>query len=128
MKYLLDTHAAIWALEGNRTKLSDAASALLEDASVSLYVSIASAWEIAIKVSIGKLNFAGGSVAFLEEMRLNGVELLEITSSHIEIVEALPPIHRDPFDRILVATAKADGLAILTADENIHKYDVTHVW
>ena len=128
MKYLLDTHTAIWALEDDRTKLSMTARTLLEDGSATLCVSIASAWEIAIKVSVGKLDFAGGASTFLEEMRLSGVELLGITGEHVEVVESLPLVHRDPFDRLLVATAKADGLTILTADENIHKYDVPSLW
>ena len=66
MKYLLDTHTAIWAL-GSKTKLSQAAKAIIDDVSLSLCVSIISAWEIAIKISIGKLNFVGGSAFFLEK-------------------------------------------------------------
>jgi len=127
MKYLLDTNTAIWAL-GSKTKLSETAKAIIDDVSLSLCVSIISAWEIAIKVSIGKLNFVGGSAFFLAKMRHNGVEVLDIKSSHVEYVENLPFIHRDPFDRLLVATAKADGMTILTSDENIQKYDVSFVW
>ena len=127
MKYLLDTHTAIWAL-GSEPKLSEAAKAIIDDVSLPLCVSIISAWEIAIKVSIGKLNFVGGSTFFLEKMRRNGIELLDIKSSHVECVENLPFIHRDPFDRMLVATAKTDGMTILTSDENIQKYDVSFIW
>jgi len=127
MKYLLDTSTAIWAL-GNKTKLSEAAKTIIDDVSLSLCVSIISAWEIAIKVSIGKLNFGGGSAFFLEKMQNNGVELLNIKETYIECVESLPFIHRDPFDRLLIATAKAEDMTILTADENIHKYDVPFVW
>ena len=127
MKYLLDTQAAIWAL-GDKAKLSEAAKKIIDNVSLSLCVSIISAWEIAIKVSIGKLNFVGGSAFFLEKMQKNGVELLTVEGSYIKQVETLPLIHRDPFDRLLVATAKADGLTILTADKNIHKYDVPSVW
>ena len=127
MKYLLDTHTAIWAL-GNKTKLSEAAKAIIDDVSLSLCVSIISAWEIAIKVSIGKLKFEGGTTLFLEKMRHNGVELFNIKSSHIEYVESLPFIHRDPFDRLLVAIAKVDSMTILTSDENIQKYGVPCTW
>ena len=127
MRYLLDTHTAIWAL-GEKEKLSEEVKKIIDDVSLSLCVSIASAWEIAIKVSIGKLNFAGGSTSFLERMKRNGVELLNIEGSHIECVETLPFIHRDPFDRLLVATAKIGDMTILTSDENIHKYDVLSVW
>ena len=127
MKYLLDTHTAIWAL-GNKANLSEAVKIIIDDVSLPLYVSIISAWEIAIKVSIGKLNFVGGSAFFLEKMRHNGIELLTINSSHIEPVEKLPFIHRDPFDRLLVATAKAEGMTIMTSDENIQKYDISWIW
>ena len=127
MKYLLDTSTAIWAL-GNKTKLSEKAKTIIDDVSLPLCVSIISAWEIAIKVSIGKLKFLGGSASFLEKMQSNGVELLNVKGSHIEYVESLPVIHRDPFDRLLIATAKADDMTILTADENIHKYDVPFAW
>ena len=127
MKYLLDTHTAIWALE-DKSKLSDAAKAVIDNVSFPLCVSIASAWEIAIKVSIGKLTFNGGSPSFLEKMQHNGVELLSIESSHLEHLEHLPFIHRDPFDRLIVATAKTHSLVIVTSDDNIQKYDVQCVW
>ena len=127
MKYLLDTHAAIWAL-GDKAKLSETARTIIDDVYLPLCVSIISAWEIAIKVSIVKLSFAGGSAFFIEKMRQNGVELLNIKDTHLEYIETLPFIHRDPFDRLLVAAAMADGMSILTEDENIHKYDVPSVW
>ena len=127
MKYLLDTSTAIWALD-DKTKLSKMAKSIIDDVSLPLCVSIISAWEIAIKVSIGKLGFVGGSAIFLKKMQKNGLELLSLKASYLEYVEILPFIHRDPFDRLLVATAKVDGLTILTADENIRKYDVMTVW
>ena len=127
MKYLLDTHTAIWAL-GEKDKLSGSAKAIIDDLSAPLCVSIASAWEIAIKVSIGKLKFGGGSDFFLEKMRKNGIEILDLRGAHIKHVESVPFHHRDPFDRILISTALAEGLTILTADENIQKYDVQWIW
>jgi PIN domain nuclease of toxin-antitoxin system len=127
MKYLLDTHTAICAL-GDNSKLSQTVAAIIADTSVSLSVSIVSAWEIAIKVSLGKLNFEGGSGRFLEKMRQNGVELLNLNGSHIKCLEKLPLIHRDPFDRVLVATAKTENMTLLTADKNIPLYDVLCVW
>ena len=127
MKYLLDTHTAIWAL-GDKAKLSETVKAIIDNVSLSLSVSIASAWEIAIKVSIGKLNFDGGAAFFLNKMQHNGIESLPLNSSYLKFVEKLPFFHRDPFDRLLVATAKAEDMIILTADENIQKYDVNWVW
>jgi PIN domain nuclease of toxin-antitoxin system len=128
MKLLLDTHTALWWVNEHE-KLSSEAKAMLLNETYLLYISIASAWEISIKVSLGKLlEFAGGVRTFLAQVADMPVCLLPILPRHIEIVENLPFIHRDPFDRLLVATAKADGMTILTADENIHKYDVPSVW
>jgi Uncharacterized protein conserved in bacteria len=75
-----------------------------------------------IKTSLGKLyEFEGGVKVFLQKLKKLPVTVLPISSSHIEIIETLPFIHRDPFDHLLVATAKAEDMTILTADENIHK-------
>ncbi|MDR1321761.1 MAG: type II toxin-antitoxin system VapC family toxin [Gracilibacteraceae bacterium] len=127
MRYLLDTHTALWALE-NKTKLSANAAAIIGDVTVSLALSVASAWEVAIKVSMEKLDFEGGVAAFLRKMKDNGVAILNIEERHVEAVENLPYIHRDPFDRVLIATALADGMTIITADANIKKYDVNWVY
>ena len=127
MKYLLDTNTAIWAL-GEQDKLSKSAKAIIDDVSISLCVSIISAWEIAIKVNIGKLDFDGGSARFLDEMQHNGIEILSINGFHVETVEKLPRIHGDPFDHMLIATAKTDNLTILTPDKDIQQYDVSWAW
>ena len=127
MRYLLDTHVAKWALD-DTLQLSDTAKEIINNTSLRLCVSIVSAWEIAIKIRIGKLNFIGGSEVFLDKLQQFGIEIINIEKSHIKIVETLPLIHRDPFDRLLVAIAKAEDLTVITADENIHKYDVPFVW
>ncbi|MCL1882528.1 MAG: type II toxin-antitoxin system VapC family toxin [Defluviitaleaceae bacterium] len=127
MKYLLDTHAAKWALD-DATKFSLTTGALIEDSSSPLYISIASVWEVAIKTSIGKLDFAGGSSGFWEDLKQLGVILLPVELSHINYTENLPLYHRDPFDRIIIATALAEKLTIITADTNIQKYDVPWIW
>ena len=124
MKLLLDTHTALWWVNEHE-KLSSKAKTLLSSDSHSLYISIVSAWEVAIKASLGKLyEFDGGVKAFLAKVEEIPVVLLPITPRHIEMVEALPFHHRDPFDRFLAATAMVEGMTILTADENIKKYDV----
>ena len=123
MKYLLDTHMALWALQGKR-KLPKSVSKITDDVSASLFLSVASAWEVAIKVNLGKLDFEGGVAKFLDEVKLNRVEIIGIEGSYISAVETLPLLHRDPFDRLLVATAITEGMIILTIDENIHKYNV----
>jgi len=128
MKLLLDTHTALWWVN-EHDKLSSKANVLLSDDSHSLYISIVSAWEVAIKASLGKLyEFDGGVKAFLAEMEDNPVVFLPVEKQYVAMVEALPFHHRDPFDRLLVATAKVEGMTILTADENIHQYDVPWVW
>jgi len=128
-KYLLDTHTAIWALLGDDEKLSVKAKDIIADKTVELAVSIASAWEIAIKISKGgKITDMNGVAIFIDKLRENGVEILGITAEEVKIVESLPFIHNDPFDRVIVATAKSNGLTLLSVDVNVRKYDVACVW
>ena len=128
MKLLLDTHVAIW-LSSKPEKLPPKVKALLLDDVNTLYISIVSAWEVAIKTSLGKLyEFDGGVKAFLAEMEDNPVVFLPVEKQHVAIVETLPFHHRDPFDRLLIATANAEDMTILTADESIKKYNVLSVW
>jgi len=128
MRLLLDTHTALWWVN-EYEKLSPSAKNMLLDDVNELNISIATLWEIAIKVSIGKMNgLSGGISTFAAMLKQMPVTLLPVAQMHIQIVEKLPFIHRDPFDRLLVATAIAEGLTILTVDENIHSYDVKTVW
>jgi len=127
MKYLLDTHTALWLFEGNE-KLPHTVRNIIFDAENEICVSVASAWEVAIKTSLNKLGFDGGVSLFLTAIESNNISLLGIASGHVKIVEELPIIHKDPFDRLLIATALAEGLTIVTIDENIQKYDVQWVW
>jgi PIN domain nuclease of toxin-antitoxin system len=87
-----------------------------------------SAWELAIKIGIGKLDFVGKTEGFVRLAEENVITLIPIKTSHLTIYETLPMIHRDPFDRLLVATAIAEQMIIITADENIARYDVSKVW
>ena len=124
----MDTHTILWMINDYGKLSSTAKSMLLNDVNT-LHISIASAWEIAIKVSLGKLiGLSGGAGTFLAKVKTMPINLLPIAPRYVEMVETLPFIHRDPFDRLLVATAKADGMIILTADKNIHKYNVQSVW
>ena len=127
MRYLLDTHAFLWCCEGS-DKLGKTAKEIINDSDTQKYMSIASLWEFSIKCSMGKLQFEGVLSHLQEIVDRNGITVLPITQSYLAGVIELPFIHRDPFDRMLVATAKADGMTILTADVNIHKYDVPCVW
>ena len=128
MKLLLDTHTALW-LVNDYEKLSFKARDMLMDEMNTLYLSIVSVWEVAIKASIGKLpGFSGGTRTLMAQIEDMPIEILPISLRHTEAVEVLPFIHRDPFDRILVATAQVDDMTILTADEYIFRYDVLAVW
>ena len=127
MKYLLDTHVALWLFGGNE-KLSQNARGIIFDTDNEIYVSIISAWEVAIKVSIDKLDFEGGSEAFLNAIEANNIDLVGVDREQIKTVEKLPFIHRDPFDRLIVASALVEGLTIITDDDNIKKYAAPFTW
>ena len=127
MRYLLGTHVILWALDDDK-RLSETAVSILRDPASEKCVSIASAWEVAIKVGKGSLRLKRGVSRFFEAIRQNKVELLPITEDQVKCLETLPFIHRDPFDRLLIATALEENLMLITADENIHKYDVSWTW
>ena len=119
-RFLLDTHAVLWAL-AEPSKLSRPARMALEDAANEVYVSVVSGWEIAIKRALGKLEAPDdlGSA-----IRIQGFEPLLVTFHHAEHAGGLPPHHRDPFDRMLIAQAQAEGLIIVTRDSDIPLYGV----
>jgi len=125
--YLLDTHTAIWFFNDDN-KLSRTAEQIILDQSNNVNISIASVWELAIKISTGKLKFPGNSVDFVRVAEDNDILVMPIERSYITIVESLPFIHRDPFDRIIIATAIAEQMTIITTDADIVRYDVPHVW
>jgi len=125
--YLLDTHAAIWFFDGSGA-LSSAANRIICDASNPVCISIASAWEIAIKIGIGKLDFGGKAAGFVRLAKANDIRVLPVKAAHLTALESLPLIHRDPFDRLLVAVALAEQMTLITADGNIAQYEVPQVW
>ena len=122
MRYLLDTHALLWARAAPHL-LSSAALAVFRSNDNTLYVSMASLWECAIKSSIGKLEIPDDFYRIVaDDYRVLGVEI-----AHLEAYAQLPMHHRDPFDRLLVAQARVSDLTILSRDPNIAKYDVSIV-
>jgi PIN domain nuclease of toxin-antitoxin system len=127
MKYLLDTHVALWAF-GDRKKLSEVTKRVILDPANKKYVSIASVWELAIKIRTGKFVFDGGTERFVNSIRDNGFGLFSIKAKHVMGVESLPLIHKDPFDRLLLSTALVENMTIISADENVQKYGVTCIW
>ena len=125
---LLDTHTMLWFFWDD-PKLSAGAKALIEDANNRKLVSIASCWEIAIKVGLGKLDLGEPSSSFLaREIARNNFELLPIDIAHVTTVEKLAYHHRDPFDRILVAQALVEGLILVGADPVFEQYGVVRRW
>ena len=125
--YLLDTHTAIWLFTGDAL-LSPAAEKIILDESNRIFISVASAWELTIKISIGKLRFPGDAVGFMEAALDNDISILPIEISYLTALKDLPFIHRDPFDRLLVSTAIVEGMTLITTDGNISQYKVQHIW
>lgn len=128
MKYLLDTHALIW-WAANDPRLSEAARASISDTNVSVFVSAASAWECAVKVQNGKLPQAAALVAaFRQTLDRAGFTMLDIALEHALAAGALPRHHGDPWDRMLVAQALAEGMALVSKDKELDQYGVRRVW
>ena len=127
MRNIIDTHAVIW-FAINAPQLSETAKKTILSPSSENFVSIVSAWEVSIKISMGKLNLDGGVSEFFRIIYENGFELLPIKEEYIKEVEILPFLHRDPFDRMLIASAISEGMNLVTADTNIHAYNISCIW
>jgi len=127
IRYLIDTHTAMWFFNGD-AKLSKTANDIIYDFSNPIYMSIASAWEVAIKLSIGKLDIINCTADFLRDAETNKIIILPISPASLTALETLPMIHRDPFDRLLIATAITEQMTFITDDENIAKYEVSQIW
>lgn len=119
MILLLDTHMLIWAAAGT---VPEAAAALLTDGDNTLYFSPASLWEIGIKHSLGRADFKVDAAILRRGLIENNYRELPITGQHALAVNDLPPIHKDPFDRILLAQAKFEGFSLLTSDTALREY------
>ncbi|WP_330202836.1 type II toxin-antitoxin system VapC family toxin [Cyanobacterium sp. Dongsha4] len=128
MKILLDTHAFIW---WNLTpeKLSLNGLNLIEDKENIIYLSIASVWEMQIKISINKLHFDNPLSQIITKQRnINNIQILSIELEHIWELKNLPLHHKDPFDRILIAQAIIEKIPILTIDSIFHNYSINTIW
>jgi PIN domain nuclease of toxin-antitoxin system len=126
VKLLLDTHVALWAI-ANKSALSDLARTLIEDPDNEVFVSVAAVWDIAIRHGSARVPSPmplSGEEA-LETFRAAGFQIADITSAHVIALESLPPLHRDPFDRILVAQALRTPLRLMTHDPKVAAYSDT---
>lgn len=128
MRVLLDTHAFLWWVDGGE-RLSARARRTIASAGNDCLLSLASAWEMAIKVSLGKLQLPAPPERFLaDQMAANRFGLLDIDLRHVSGVASLPFHHRDPFDRLLAAQALVERLPIVSADPVFRSYGVKRVW
>lgn len=128
MQLLLDTHALIWFFSGN-ANLSDTARNLIEDINNIKYISVASAWEMAIKQSKGKLSLSVPLDDYIrEKIKLEDFQLLEIKLSHLKTISQLHFYHNDPFDRLLIAQAIVENISIISQDSLFNLYPINVVW
>ena len=121
MKLLLDTHLLLWAA-GQPKRLSASARKLLSDPSNELLFSAASIWEVAIKRGLGRSDFQADPRLLRRGLLDNGYNELPILSDHVVAIDSLPPIHKDPFDRLLLSQATIEGITLLTADSVVAQY------
>lgn len=121
MKLLLDTHLLLWAA-GQPKKLSAPARKLIENPANELLFSAASIWEVAIKRGLGRDDFQADPRLLRRGLLDNGYSELPILSDHVVAIDSLPPIHKDPFDRLLVAQAMVEGITFLTSDPVAAQY------
>jgi len=128
MNYLLDTHAFLWFVLDDQ-RISKEAKSVIEDSQNKIYFSAASAWEIAIKTKLARLKIIGDFESFIiDQLSTNSFVPLSITISHSLYTVRLPQIHKDPFDRIIIAQSKLEDLPLISKDKTIRKYKVTLVW
>ena len=128
MRVLLDTHTFIW-WDIEPSRLSPRALALCQDAHTQLVLSGASVWEMEIKIQLGKLRFAKPLADMIaEQQRTNSIELLSITLAHALAIETLPLLHKDPFDRLLIAQAKVEVMPFISRDPEFAAYPIVVEW
>jgi PIN domain nuclease of toxin-antitoxin system len=127
MDLLLDTHVLIWYLDGDK-QLSPKIKDLITDVSNRCYVSIASLWEMAIKISNNKLEINGKFDELTSIMNDNAIDLLPVTFEHLQSLLRLEYHHRDPFDRIIIAQAISENLILASKEEIFKNYPVSVAW
>ena len=127
MKAIVDTHTFLW-WDSDPSKLSGTALAFIQDPTNFIYLSVASVWEIVIKQQLGKLSATLPLHVRITQQRSNGLLILPATLEHVLAVETLPTLHKDPFDRLLVAQAKVEHACVVTGDPVFPQYGVNVIW
>jgi len=128
MKVLLDTHALLWLIAGDR-RLSERAIATYMDCKNHMFFSVASFWEICIKKSLDKLSLKSGWMQIIQnEMTTNSIQWLPIEMKHCAEIIHMPFHHRDPFDRLLIAQAIAEGMRLMSRDHRFSDYAIDRIW
>jgi PIN domain nuclease of toxin-antitoxin system len=125
-RYLADTHALWWAAY-EPERLGRRAASVLAD-SPEVFMSVVSIWEVAIKVSLGKLHLRSSVSSLISELRSRDIQVLPVEPAHAIAVADLPLHHRDPFDRLLIAQAKREKMTLLTCDAAFEEYGVKLLW
>ena len=128
MKYLLDTHTFLWIIDDSEN-LTDKVRKIYLDGANEIYLSVASIWEMAIKISLNKLSIRGQLEKFIDRHAIeNNIRLLSIQPHHIFPIEKLPFHHRDPFDRLLLSQCIQEKMYLLSKDEEFDKYGIHRIW
>lgn len=128
MKYLIDTHTFLWIIEDNKN-LTNKVRTIYLDNSNDIYLSVASIWEMAIKISLNKLSIQGQLVKFIDRHAVeNNIRLLSIQPHHVFPIENLPFHHKDPFDRILLSQCIQEKMHLLSKDKEFDKYGINRIW
>ncbi len=128
MNLLSDTHSFIWSFS-NTKKLSPLAAQAFKNPTNQIFLSVASVWEMQIKIALGKMVFNDTLENILSEQQtVNGIQILPVQLSHALYLENLPPHHKDPFDRLLISQAIVENMTLVSADANVAKYQVNLLW
>ena len=127
MAYLIDTHTLLWHFNGDK-QMSNSAIEILKNNKLEKYISIASVWEIAIKLGIGKLVLDFSFNEIEEKLTGSNISLLNISVKHTQQIISLPLHHRDPFDRMIIAQSITENLTIISKDKNFSLYPIKLLW
>ena len=128
MRYILDTHTLLWIVDDN-PKLGDEAKTIYLNDHNDIFASIASIWEMAIKISLNKLNIPGTLSEFVKDhIRGNKIDIINIELNHLYQLENLNYFHRDPFDRLIIAQAIAENIPVISSDKAFDDYPIQRIW